>query len=169
MKVILHLATSEDGFIAKENGDSDWVSATDEELFRNRAKEAGCLIVGKRTFEQYQSKIYPVQGVLNIVLTSEKHTTQDIGPNVTFANTIPEAFELAKKNGKTSILIAGGARTADEFLEAGFVNEVFLSVHPFRLHSGIKLSKDISIDARYKIAEEKQLEEGVKELHYVML
>jgi len=52
MKIILHLALSADGFIAKLDGGSDWVSPSDETLFRKRAKMAGCLIVGKRTFEQ---------------------------------------------------------------------------------------------------------------------
>src|SRR3989344_5951900 len=65
MHTILHLAVTQDGYIARSNGDSSWVSHADEELFMARARDAGCLVVGRTTFEQYRGTIYPVSGALN--------------------------------------------------------------------------------------------------------
>lgn len=168
MRTILHLATSADGFIARENGDSDWVSRVDEKLFESRSKEAGCLVVGKRTFDQYKGSIYPVSGALNIVLTSEPYT-QPLDSSIVFASSPEEAVDLAEKNGNSQMVVAGGARTARSFLDAGLIDEIFLSVHPIILHKGIKPFEDVMHDGRYKFVEEKQLEEDIKELHYVML
>src|ERR1700733_9905201 len=124
MKIILHLATSADGFIAKPDGDSDWVSSVDSDLFLQRAKDTGCIVVGKRTFDQYHGSLYPISGVLNIVLTSQP----DVAPekDVAVAHTPSEAITLAEDKGYSDMLIAGGAKTSETFLKEGFVDEIFL-------------------------------------------
>lgn len=66
------MATSIDGYIAKKNGDSDWVSEVDAANFEQKIKEMGCIIVGRKTFDQYQGDLYPVPDVTNIVLSSNK-------------------------------------------------------------------------------------------------
>ena len=48
------MAISVDGYVAKKDGDSDWVSPVDSVNFEQKIKETGCLIVGRRTFDQYQ-------------------------------------------------------------------------------------------------------------------
>jgi dihydrofolate reductase len=105
MKIILHLAISADGFIAKPDGDSDWVSEVDGVLFENRAKEAGCLIVGRKTFEQYRDTLYPVDGVVNIILSRQPDPKLI---NVYCASSPKAAVEIARVKDCASILIAGG-------------------------------------------------------------
>lgn len=163
MKITLHLAISADGFIAKSNGDSDWVDPVDGALFEKRAKEAGCLVVGKKTFEQYQGTIYPVNRVINIILTRN--------PNSKISNTIladsPNmAVKLAEEKGCEMILIAGGARTAAAFLEANLIDEIFFSVHPLILGKGIKPFEEIASEKSIKLLGSKNLEGGLIELHY---
>ncbi|HEY4522567.1 MAG TPA: dihydrofolate reductase family protein [Candidatus Paceibacterota bacterium] len=168
MYIILHLAISQDGFIAKTDGDSNWVSSSDEELFKLRAKDAGCVIIGRKTFDQYQKIIYPIGGVLNIVLTTKPNEI-NTAENVTTATSPEEAISIAEKRGLSKILIAGGAQVSQTFLDKGMVNEIFLSVHQLKLGTGIKPFEDISQDKRYKLVQEKQLEDGVRELHYMMI
>lgn len=166
MKIILDLAISADGFIAKPNGDSDWVAPGVELLFKNRAKEAGCLVVGKKTFEQYQGMMYPMDGVTNIILT----TTPD--PKITgvfFANSPAEVINLAKEKGCTDILVAGGARTSAAFLEAHLIDEIFLSVHPLILGEGMKLFEGVMSEKGLKLLSSINLEGGLVELHYEVL
>lgn len=136
MKVILHLATSADGFIAKPDGDSRWVSAADEALFQKRCKEAGCVVVGKRTYEQYKEHIYPVEGAITIVLSTQAAPTHE--PTVLIVSSPREALHIASEKGCTSVLIAGGGKTSSAFLQEGLLDEVFLSVHPLLLGEGIR-------------------------------
>jgi len=168
MKISLHLAISADGFIAKQDGDSTWVSRADEELFVQRAKEAGCIVVGRTTYKQYEGSIYPIPGVLNIVLTKSH---QGVAPTeqVVLARTPDDAIVLARKHGCTSLLIAGGAATAAAFIDQGLVRDIFFSIHPILLEDGIRLFSDISKDTRYRLVGERHLAEGVKEKHYAMI
>lgn len=166
MKITLHLAISADGFIAKLDGDSDWVAAADEVLFKNRVREAGCLVVGRRTFEQYQDSIYPVDGAINIVLTKN--------PALKIDSAIPvdspsKAVAIAKEKGCASILIAGGAHTSSAFLEAGLIDEIFFSVHPLILGTGISPFADVAFEKKVKLLDTKNLDDGLLELHYEVL
>jgi len=166
--VLLHLATSADGFIARPSGDSSWVSQVDEGVFVERVQDAGCVIIGKRTFDQYHGIIYPVPKALNIVLTENKEFKFDDG-NVAVAHSPEEALSLAKEKGFLRVVIAGGARTAAAFFKKGLIDEIFLSVHPIVLDSGLKALDDLSSDPRYKLEGERELPEGVTELHYRMI
>lgn len=165
MKQIMHLATSKDGFIATPDGDSDWVSSVDEELFRERAREVGALVVGRNTFRQYEHTIYPVSDALNIVLTSANEPVSS-ADNVAMAHSVKEAIEVARASGASGVLIAGGAKTAGAFLRAGEVQDIFLSVHPLVLHEGLKPFDDLSRHTRYELVGSRSLADGVEELHY---
>lgn len=72
MTVTLYMATTIDGYVAKTNGDSDWVSELDNDGFENQIQQKGCIILGRTTYEQYLDDLYPVPGVLNIVLSTSQ-------------------------------------------------------------------------------------------------
>lgn len=163
MKCVLHLAVSSDGFIAKPDGDSDWVAPADELLFKARAKELGSLVVGNRTFKQYQDTIYPVEGALNIVLSSE---IGDSAANVVFATSPQQAIDIAESAGCTGLLIAGGAKTSAAFLESDLIDEVFFSIHPIELGEGIKPFGKRSDEVKLTLLDTRTLKEGLVERHY---
>lgn len=161
MRIVLHLATSADGFIAKPDGDSDWVSSVDEELFKKRAQELGAPVVGQRTYEQYKGAIYPVKGALNMISTSKALHDQDVLP----VPTIEAAIKTAKDHHCNGLLVAGGARTAASFLYQDLVDEVFLSIHPLMLHEGIP--SPFKHEHQYKLADKTPLQDGIVQEHFV--
>ncbi len=163
MKVILHLAISADGFIAKTNGDSDWVAPADEILFTNRIQEAGCIVVGKKTFEQYQGAIYPVEGVFNIVLTRNQDATFR---GATVATSAQEAIKRATNEGCSGVLIAGGGHTSAAFLEANLIDEIYFSVYPLIFGEGIKPFEGQPFNKKLELLGTKNLGDGLTELHY---
>lgn len=166
MKTTLHLALSADGFIAKPDGDSDWVSPIDSELFESRVKDAGCIIVGRKTFEQYKGELYPVEGVVNIVVTSDVDYKRD---DVMVASSPVVAVALAEEKGCTKILLAGGGRTSAAFLQAGLIDEIFFSVHPLILGQGIKPFEGKTFEKNLKLLDSRDLGEGLVELCYEVI
>jgi dihydrofolate reductase len=164
MKTLLHMAVSIDGFIAKPDGDSDWVSAIDCALFEERYKAAGCVVVGRRTYDQFRD-LYPMPGITNIVLTRDGNFHSDES-NVFAAHSVEDAIVVAKEKGHEEILIAGGGHTNATFLEADLVDEMFLSVHPFVLGAGIKLFEESSGMHQFEYVGSRELEDGLIELHY---
>lgn len=162
------MATSIDGFIAKKNGDSDWVSEVDAVNFEKKIREAGCIIVGRRTFDQYRGEIYPVSGVDNIVLTS-KYPSKADDENIIYVQSPAEAIEAAERKGHNIALLIGGGTTNGLFLKEGLINEIFLSVHPLILGDGIKLFESIETDIKLEFIDQKGLGDGLIQLHYQVI
>ena len=54
MNIIWSPAVSLDGYIAKLDGSSNWVSDGHGELFEEPIRESGCVIFGRTTHEQYE-------------------------------------------------------------------------------------------------------------------
>jgi len=165
MKVTLYMAISIDGFIAKKDGDSDWVSPVDSANFEQKIKEKGCIFVGRRTFDQYQGDLYPVKGTTNIVLTSNISLKSE-KDNVIYAQSPSDAIKRAQAKGHDKALLIGGGITNGLFLREGLIDEVFLSVHPLILGAGIKLFEGNEADIKLEFLDKKELGEGLTQLHY---
>ena len=165
MKVALDLAISADSFIARTDGDSDWVDPENEELFYARVRDAGCLVVGRKTFEMYKGELYPMEGALNIVLSSKKEESDD--PNVVYATSPEEAIRLAEEKGCSGIVVGGGAATSSSFLKQGFIDEIFFTLHPLFLFDGMKPFGDVKdVSGAIELVESREVKNGVVQLHY---
>ncbi len=162
---ILHMSVSMDGFIAKLDGDSDWVSPIDNDLFEKRYTEAGCIVMGRKTFEQFQGSLYPIRDITNIVLTHDISASSD-APNVFFVHSLKEATDLAIEKGHTQLLIGGGGTVNASFVEQDLIDEIFLSVHPFSLGEGIKLFQGSTKSHNFTLVGTREMGEGLVELHY---
>ncbi len=166
MKIILDLALSADGYIAKLDGNSDWVSERTEDLFKKRIYEAGCLVVGSRTFNQYQGSIYPIAGVLNIVLTKNDHQVSN--ENITYATSPEEAVKIAEDRGCKGMVVAGGASVNKAFLERGFIDEIYFSKHPLVLGEGMSTFGKVEIPPSMTLLDTLDLGDGISQEHYLV-
>ena len=136
MKVDLYIAASLEGFIADEHGGSDWVC--DDELFAKTSRQYGCICLGHTTFTQFEGKLYPMKDVENIVLT-HKPPKKTKYKNVHFVTSIEDAMDCAQKLGFKKLLVIGGAKTNQSFMQAGVVHKVFTDIHPILLEKGLPM------------------------------
>ncbi|HSH31848.1 MAG TPA: dihydrofolate reductase family protein, partial [Candidatus Saccharimonadales bacterium] len=67
MKLIWSPAVTLDGNIAKADGNSDWPTDADGEQFHELIRKCGCVIVGRKTYEQYKGDVFPVEGATTFV------------------------------------------------------------------------------------------------------
>ncbi|OGL60963.1 hypothetical protein A2752_00510 [Candidatus Uhrbacteria bacterium RIFCSPHIGHO2_01_FULL_46_23] len=165
MKVTLYMAISIDGYIAKKDGDSDWVSEADSKIFEKKIEEAGCIVVGRKTFDQYYNDLYPVEGVTNIVLTNDA-TRKDKNENVIFVPSPKEALQVAEKKGYDKVLLIGGGHVNGTFIQENLIDDVFLSVHPLVLGEGIKIFENFRKQVELNFVGSKEMEDGLVQLHY---
>lgn len=161
----MYMAISIDGYIAKKDGDSDWVSEVDSKIFEKKIKETGCIVVGRKTFDQYYDDLYPVEGVTNIVLTNDA-TRQDKNENVIFVPSPKEALQVAEQEGHDKVLLIGGGHANGAFIQDNLIDEVFLSVHPLVLGEGIKIFENFRKQVDLEFVGSKEMEEGLIQLHY---
>jgi dihydrofolate reductase len=166
MKVILYMAISVDGYIAKRDDNTDWVCNMDWRVFSRMLRDAGCIVMGRRTYE-VSGEDFPYDCDLNIVMTSDSSLHGKLSKKVIFTDKNPRGIvDLAKGRGFDSLLVIGGGKTNAAFLEEGLIDEIFLSLHPKVLGDGIKLFDGGDIDVDLERLGVKQLEEGLVQLHY---
>jgi dihydrofolate reductase len=143
MFIVILAVISVDGFIAHDTLDSvSWGSKEDKRLFRDITKEIGTVIMGRTTYDTLPA---PLKGRKLVVMTRDKELTNNHSDKVTFTHLGPvELVNMLSEENITKVVVAGGASVYRQFLETGLVNEIYLTIEPILLGSGIRLfDKDI--------------------------
>jgi dihydrofolate reductase len=162
MNIVLIAAITADGFIGRTSRHAaDWTSSEDKKLFVKVTKEAGNMVMGSKTFETIGRAL---PGRRNIVLTSRPQDYTVEG--VEFTNESPsELVERLNRKGLTTLAICGGAHVYHQFMQAGLVNELYLTVEPVLFGSGVKLFSDV-LDVSLQLVSSEKLNDDVILLHY---
>ncbi len=168
MRVLLVAAITVDGKIARRADElNDWSSREDKRIFFRTSREAGVVIMGRTTYETLPT---PLPGRLHVVLTSHPEWHAPAGVELT-ADPPARIIERLAERGYTTAVLAGGARTYREFLEAGLVDELWLTIEPLAFGGGISLFGDDAadatlLDARLTLLECQRLGEQAVHLRY---
>ncbi len=168
MKVILVASVTADGFIAqsKEQSSLAWTSREDTRFFVQKTKEIGVVIMGATTFETIQPKHLPFSGRTVIVLSRSKTYSQYDPKDVRAeSGTIQEVLEKLEKQNVTQVVLAGGSSVYTQFMQAGLVDELFLTVEPIVFGSGVKLFSDEAL-TKLHLSEVLDLSDQTKVFHY---
>lgn len=169
-KVIVHIATSADGYIARPDDDLDWLT--------ERPKPAGfygigafmksvdTLILGRKTYEaslrlggKFDSK--------NTSIVFSREASPRHAPGVTFVNEAVEPFieRLRAQPGKDIWLMGGGELIAS-FLDAGAIDEFVISIVPVFIGDGIPLIARRHREVPLELQAVERFEDGVVQVHY---
>ncbi len=169
MEITLYIATTADGFIATSDGNSDWVSSADAASFEAAAKEQGAIILGRKTFEQFQGEIYPIQGIRNYVLTSSlpRESSEVL---VKFVGGEPQDIvKSIEVEGVVKALLVGGSHANGAFFRAGLIDKVIISVHPLFLGSGMPVFADSEMVQKLRFDSSERMDDGLIKLYYTVI
>ena len=140
-RIIYYVASSLDGFIADSAGGVDWLPAGEPNDYGYAEFYAGveALVMGRRTYDQAVSfGEWPYPGKPAYVFTHSPsgNGLQDVrcveGSPVDFAREITE-----RRFG--TVWLVGGADLADQFRQAGLIDEYHVFVIPIVLGQGVPL------------------------------
>ncbi|MGE7694624.1 dihydrofolate reductase family protein [Lysinibacillus sp. NPDC094177] len=144
-EIILYIATSLDGFIAKENDDLQWLEETEGEGdagYSDMYQSIDTIIMGKRTYDWVVDHIesFPYPDKKCYVFTTSQSGKNE---HVEFVNEDVVAFtnRLREQEG-SKIWMVGGAEILDAFMKEKLIDEIIITVTPHLLGSGIPLFKD---------------------------
>jgi dihydrofolate reductase len=166
MKIILMAAVTIDGKIARNDSHFvDWSSREDKKLFFQTSKRAGVIIVGNNTFKTFPS---PLPGRLHIVLTRNIEGKESVPGAVEYTSDPPERIVAdLESRGYTEAVLTGGAQVNALFLQAGLIDEIWLTVEPLIFGQGIDLFLGPEFDLHGTLlSAEKLNEEGAVLLKY---
>lgn len=158
------------GYIARENGDSEWTSEEDLRGFQENSKNAGNIIMGKNTY-LYASKtgLLPFKGALNVVVSYEQLENK-YGNNLLITDKAPkEILKMLEEKGFNTAFLAGGGHLNSSFIKEGLIDEMYLDIEPLLFGKGIKVFADEDFDLELELIESKKLNNDTFQLHYRVL
>ena len=177
-KVIVYIATSADGFIARPDGSVDWLDRPSPKGHYGMAafyKTIDTILWGRKTYEV--ALAFQKEGIAgadfdtrvkNYVFTLS--LPQPPAPaGVEFVNEPIKKFatRLRKKKGK-HIWMMGGAGLIASFLDAGEIDEFMIHVIPTFIGEGIPLIAPGLRTLPLKLIACKKFTDGVVKLHYAV-
>jgi dihydrofolate reductase len=166
MKVILYMAITANGMIAKADGNSDFTSEADNASFNATCRRIGTVISGRKTYDVLSPDHLPLQQGIHWVLTRDAAKTSK-NPTVKFTKLPPEQLvrELEKLGTQKACLI-GGQQTITQFAEKGLIDEIYLDVEPLIYGQGMALFADENFEIGLELLGVKKLSPRTIQLHY---
>jgi dihydrofolate reductase len=166
-KIILYIAASLDGCIARETGDVDWLPTNTDSGYDEFYKLIDTVIMGKKTYDQILTfGEYPYKEKKSFVFSRDNSLTKD--ENVEFTSSVEEFVRILTSSSKENVWLVGGSELLSAFLRHKLVNEIILSVIPIVLGNGISLFQNINQEIKLELMKTTKYS-GLVELHYKVL
>jgi dihydrofolate reductase len=176
MKVSVFIATSLDGFIARENGGLDWLPGSDgqdtgdgEEFGYNAFFDSvDVLIMGRNTYEMVLSfGQWPYGDKRVIVLSRTLDKLPDDSPaTVALRAGSPQELVGELEAAGAGHLYVDGGKTIHGFLEAGLIDELIITRVPILIGSGIPLFGRLGRDQRLRHVQTQTFDNGFVQSRY---
>jgi len=172
IEFVAYLATSLDGFIAREDGGVDWLDGYqggDEDYgFVEFMDSVDWLVMGRNTFEQVLTFGEWPYGNMPVTVISSKEVKipEELKDRVSgFNGTTEELAQTFSQTGVARVYVDGG-QTIRGFLEAGQLTELILTIAPILLGKGIPLFQGKAEDQNLKLIKAQGYDSGLVQLKY---
>jgi len=158
MKISAYLATSVDGFIARKDGEIDWLVAADDpdgaEDYGHKLfyESVDCVVMGRNTMETVKDfSPWPYEGKRTIVLSRSltKTPTNLVGRVELYSGPLTDLVSRLEGEGYKRLYIDGG-KTIQSFLSEELVTDLTITKIPILLGEGLPLFGNVSRDIMLK-------------------
>lgn len=167
MKVILYMAISLNGMIAKSDDDTSWISKEEWDSYSLTVRTAGNLVVGHRTYDilTKQPEFSEFKDVKLVVVAQEDFQT--LAQNHVVAHSPKESLKILSDF--EQVVVAGGCALNASFVEENLVDEIYLDIEPIILGQGTPLFRDKDFKCKLKLIGQKKITDNEIQLHYEVL
>lgn len=171
-KVVLYIAASLDGYIARPDGNVDWLQDPDYALegedygYKEFYDSIETTLMGNKTYLEIlgYDVPFPYPDKINYVFTrSDKEDNE----HVNFINNNLAAFakDLKNSSGK-DIWLIGGGEINSQFLEHGLIDRIILTLMPITLGEGLPMFPAHSMETKFNITKSETFKSGLCQLTY---
>ena len=170
-KAIVYIAASVDGFIAGPDGDLSFLSSVEKEGedygYSAFVETVDTVIVGKNTYDKVLSMGYPFPHADKEAYIITRTERQAEGTTVFYTDDVAELVKNLKAKKGQTIFIDGGAYVVNLLLQEQLIDEIYLSIIPVMLGSGIALFKQGNPIQQLTLQSVKHFDTGLVQLHYL--
>jgi len=175
-KIIVYIATSADGYIARPDGDVEWLNRRPHTVdygMREFYPTIDTILWGRKTYDwllSYSGKRARTKGLFDTRVANyvfSRRPPKCPVPGVEFVSKPVKAFaqRLRTKPGKHIWMMGGGGLIAS-FLDAGEIDEFDIHVIPVFIGEGIPLVAPRHRDVPLRLLASKKYRDGVVRLRY---
>jgi dihydrofolate reductase len=168
-KLILYIAMSLDGYIAKPNDDLGFLSVVDKEGedygYADFVSSVDTVIIGRKTYDWVTKQFdFPHAEKRTYVITRTQR------PNLRnlefYTGSLTELVLKLKAEIGKNIYCDGGAEIVNDLLKNNLIDEFIISVIPILVGSGKKLFNDGRPEQMLHLVSAKAYDSGLVQLHY---
>ena len=170
-KVSAYIATSMDGYIARIDGNLDWLNnieqvPNEDYGFHAFMATIDCMVMGRGTYEVASSvENWPYIGKRVVVLSN---TLTSVRKDAELScGDIHTVVSRLNADGIKHIYVDGG-KTISQFLNTCMVDEIIITVVPIVLGSGIPLFSNVNTDVKCELVSAQSYANGLVQLKYVV-
>ena len=170
-KIIVYIATSADGYIARPDGGVEWLDRPRPKDNYGMAafyKSIDTVLMGRKTYDvarKFGQESYP--GKKNYVFSRRRRAA---APGVEFVRgPVGDFAERLRAAGGKNVWLVGGGGLAAAFLDAGQIDEFIIHVIPTLIGEGIPLLQPRHRSVPLALLSSRAYADGVVRLHYSVL
>jgi dihydrofolate reductase len=172
MKASVFIATSLDGFIARQDGALDWLPADGGEPhgYDEFIATVDAIVIGRKTFETVLAFDAWPYGTKPVVVLSKRPSALRAPDGAVcdmMTGTPPEIVDRLSARGMKHLYVDGGV-TIQGFLEAGLIQRMIITRIPVLLGSGIPLFGPLSHDVRLEHIATRSYPSGMVQSEYLI-
>jgi dihydrofolate reductase len=171
--VIVHIATSADGYIARPDGDLEWLTSRPKPQgfygLTAFVRSIDTKLLGRKTYERSVRLGAKFDEKNRTIVFSRQAPPADVPSGVEFVNSAIGSFvsRLREHPGKDIWLMGGGELIAS-FLDECAIDELVINVVPVFVGDGIPLIARRHRHVPLDLQSVERFEDGVVQLHYLV-
>jgi dihydrofolate reductase len=171
--VTLHVVSSLDGFIAKNDNSVSWLDSAGDVYERGVSEDSAeevikaidCFVLGSRTYEHALQLGWPYGDTPTVVVTNRQLPSTRKSVEF-YSGDLKRLVDEILAPRYRNIWLVGGAILCQSFLRLGLVDEIRLSIMPILLGDGLRLFGTVSTEKRWQLKDVVAYKTGVVELLY---
>jgi dihydrofolate reductase len=168
--IILYIASSLDGYIAKPGDDLSFLSMVEKQGedygYAAFVSSVDTVILGRKTYDWVMSQVpeFPHADKQTYVIT--RTAKPSIGNTHFYTGNLEELITKLKAEEGKQVFIDGGAEVVNALLKQNLIDELIISVIPILLGNGTRLFKEGYPEQQLELISSKAFEKGLVQLHY---
>lgn len=167
-----YLATSVDGYLAREDGSVDWLNPFqskintpyDYEVYYN---SVSTVLMGRKTWEVSKSfEESPFMAKKRIIISKSKNKTDFANDCEVYDKINLELIEKIKSEANGKVWLVGGASIASQLNELNCLDEIVQTIVPVMIGRGIPWFDKQNSDTQWDLKDVFKAENGIVQLIY---
>ena len=155
MRTTVYVGTSLDGFIAKKDGDIDWLVKYQNKEVHNSYHEfisrIDAMVIGRGTFEKViEFPEWPYEKKVFVLSTSLKQIPETLKEKATLVAMKPAALLSYLSDKAFSNIYVDGGKVIQSFLREDLIEELIITRVPELIGTGIALFDHLDKDLRFE-------------------